>query len=315
MAKKISLEEALESEKINLETKRKIKLSQEVRQFSIDRLHLKKTKNYDSFVQLESPYVTYAVTASPKNQITPYLWHFPIIGDVPYKGFFKKAAAEDEAEELKKKNLDVIVRGVSAYSTLGWFSDPLLSSMTRYEDHDLVETLIHETTHSTVYIASNADFNERLATFVGQTGMELFYLEKEGPNSPTLIKAKQEMQDEKVFFQFIQKEIKKLDAFYLENSKALDLENQRQNQFAAIKKSFMEQCRPLLKTAHFDYFKDLNLNNALLLNYKIYYDQLENFEKLYLAQGKSWAGFISQIEKLKDSKKPEDDLKKLISSK
>ena len=107
--------------------------------FGEDELGLKQSKNYTSFIQLDEPYVTYIVQAAEAFSLKPYHWHFPFVGDVPYKGYFKKNLAEEEAASLDKNLYDTSIRGVSAYSTLGWFEDSILSSMLRYEDHDLVD--------------------------------------------------------------------------------------------------------------------------------------------------------------------------------
>lgn len=312
MSKKMSLEKALGSPQIDEESKRKIRLVQEVKAFGQNELKLSQTKNYDSFVLLDDKYVTYAVTASPKNKIDAYLWHFPIVGDVPYKGYFKKKDAEEEALELKKKNLDVMVRGVSAYSTLGWFSDPLLSSMTRYEDYDLVETIIHESTHATVFIADNAEFNERLATYVGEKGAKLYYNFKEGANSPTLKKMENANEDSKVFFNFVRSEIKKMSDYYEKNKANPLLEKERESLFSQIKENYTKLCAPKLKTKNFDYFKDMTINNAVLLNYKIYYDDFEIFEKLFEHSGHQWDIFFNNLMLIKKSKSPESDLKKIL---
>ena len=135
-----------------------------------NRTKSKKTKNYSTFVNLHRPYVTYIVSAAPKNELKYYTWYFPIIGSVPYKGYFNEAGANGEARDLASEGYDTYVRGVTAYSTLGWFKDPILSSMLAYSDYDMVNTIIHETVHTTIYIKSNANFNERLASYLGDLG-------------------------------------------------------------------------------------------------------------------------------------------------
>jgi predicted aminopeptidase len=169
------IEEVLNDPTISEDDKRKLKLAVEAKEYSQSQLGLKKNKNYSSYVKLNRPFVSYVVSASPKNELKHYLWKYPMVGELPYKGFPKKESADREAEKLKKDGLDVHVRGVSAYSTLGWFNDPVLSSMLRYKDHDLVNTIIHENVHATLYIKSEADFNERLAAFVGNIGTQYFY--------------------------------------------------------------------------------------------------------------------------------------------
>lgn len=312
ISKKVSFKKVLEDPDVSDETKHKIKLVQEVKAFAEKNLSLVHSKNYESFVKLDDKYVTYVVTASPQNKIEPYLWNFPFVGRVPYKGYFKKASAEGEAAEMKKKDLDVMVRGVTAYSTLGWFSDPLLSSMLYDNEAELVETIIHETTHATIYIKSNAEFNERLATFVGHKGMEMFYLQKEGPLSPTLEKARMINHDADVFHEFMTRELKNLSEFYSKNENHPQLMELREKEFTALKEKFKKEVVPKLKTKIYNYFGEMKLNNAILLNYKIYYNNLKIFSDLYKSVGENWVAFFGRLEQVRNSKQPEADLEQSL---
>jgi predicted aminopeptidase len=252
------------------------------------------------------------VTAAKKNELKAHLWNFPFVGSVPYKGFFKKEDATKEADLLRAQELDVMVRGVSAYSTLGWFSDPLLSSMTQDDDFSFVDTLIHESTHATIYIKSNANFNERLATFVGEKGAEEFFNLKEGSKSVTLEKARAERQDAKVFFSFMTEEIKKLEAFYKEKGHQPEILSLREQEFKNIHLRFAQNCRPKLKTKRFDFFSSMTLNNALLVGYSLYYSNLEIFEKLMAVSKNNWKLFFDYLNQVKDLKDPEEALTGLI---
>lgn len=210
MNSQVSLEEAQKDPRLTEDQKRKIQLAQKAREFAETELSLKPTKNYTKFVLLDRPYVTYVVSAAPKWKLEAYKWHYPIVGSMPYKGFFNEEDAKKEQESLKEENLDTYMRGVSAYSTLGWFKDPLLSSMLQYKDYDLVNTIIHETVHATLYIKHEADFNERMAVFLGNKGAEMFYLKQEGPNSPTLATVKNENADDKLFSSWLSVKLKQL---------------------------------------------------------------------------------------------------------
>ena len=306
------VELALKDPKLTAETKRKILLVQEVKKFAHDKIGLISTRSYDKFVQLDEPYVTYVVSASPKDRLESYLWSFPIVGHVPYKGFFKKPDAEEEKNELEKENLDVSLRGVSAYSTLGWFADPLLSSMTAYDDADLVETVIHETTHATLYIKSNADFNERFAMFVGSKGMEEFFSQKEGEGSKAILKAHLAAEDSKVFAEFISQELKDINEFYKRNKDSKTLMEDRKAAFDKIKKNFSLACEPKLKTENYRGFSKQNLNNAILLGYKTYYQDLDIFAKAFVKL-KTWPEFMKYFKKLKSSDDPEKELRTFIN--
>lgn len=306
------IEKVLQDPSLSEDHKSKLRLAQKAREFAEKDLHLKKTKNYTSYVQLDRPYVTYVVSASSKWELKHHFWDFLFVGEMPYKGFFNEADAREEAEKLKAKDLDTYMRGVSAYSTLGWFNDPLLSSMLRYTDHELVNTVIHETVHATLYIKNSADFNERLAVFLGNKGMEMYYLKNEGPDSENLKAAKMENDDERIFSQFITKEITELEAWY--NQQENKNEELRLTRIREIQDRFQKEVAPRLKTAVYEKFSQIPLNNARLLLYKTYLQDLSDFEKLYEMSHHEFDAFLEKCRSFENSKKPEEELKKLISN-
>lgn len=308
---RISIEEALNDPKISADEKSKLVLSQEIRKFADEKLKLNVKKNYSTYVKLDRPYVSYVVSASPKWKLETYQWSFPVVGKMPYKGYFSEKEAKEEAEAMKAENYDVYVRGVSAYSTLGWFKDPLLSSMLRYKDHDLVNTIIHESVHATLFIKSEADFNERLATFLGNKGMEIYYLEKEGPNSKTLALVKNENIDEKKFSEFISEEIKSLE-FWYENQKE-HVEETRQARLSDVKNHFKEKLKPLLITDNYSKFDTIDLNNARIIVYKTYLQDMSDLEELYRLNDNSFEKFFESVKKLEKHDKPSLGVKELIA--
>ncbi len=212
---------------------------------------------------------------------------------------------------MKAENFDVYVRGVSASSTLGWFKDPLLSSMLRYKDHDLVNTIIHESVHATLFIKSEADFNERLATFLGNKGMEMYYLEKEGVNSETLKLVKNENIDEKKFSDFITNEIKILETWYQEQNE--QNEEVRQARLNQIKNNFKEKLKPHLITDSYTKFDTLDLNNARIIVYKTYLQDMSDLEELYRLNDNNFENFFECVKKLEKHVKPSQGVKELIA--
>jgi predicted aminopeptidase len=126
--------------------------------------------------------VTTIVATRPREVEAAGFW-FPVVGTVPYKGYFDATLARDEAQRLRGEGLDVCEVPVRAYSTLGWFADPVTGPMLRQAAPDLVETLLHELFHATVFVPSDAEFNESLATFVGQEARVGFYAAREGPRA------------------------------------------------------------------------------------------------------------------------------------
>lgn len=312
---RVPIEEALKDPKLSAEDKRKLELAQRVKEFCENDLGLKPNKNYTSFVQLDRPYVTYVVNAAPKWELKTYEWSYPIVGKMPYKGYFKESDAKAFAEELKKEDdLDVYMRGVSAYSTLGWFRDPILSSMLRAHDHDFVDTLIHETIHANIYIKNNADFNERLAVFLGGKGMEKFYLKTEGADSPTIKKSKLDQADSLEFSKFVSEEIKSLKEYYKNLDPKDRNEEARMKRISEIKDNFKTKLAPKLQTASFSEFPNRPLNNARLMLFGTYMEKLDDFEKLYTHVKGDFKAFMEKIKTLESSKDPQQDLTQLIST-
>ncbi len=312
---KIPVEEALKLDTLTQDQKRKILLTQEVRNFAFDKLLLKKSKNYTDFVNLNRSSVTYAVMASKKWKLEPWLWNFPFIGKAPYKGFYQESLAQDEADEMKKKDYDVYVRGVSAFSTLGKLNDPLLSTMLNYPDHDLVNTIIHELTHTTLFIKNNIDFNERLAVFVANKGTEIFYFEKEGPQSATVQQIRKENADDALFSQFITLELDQLKKWYndFDHSQKLTPEEKekiRQQRFSEIKLHFNENLSQKLKTKSYANFSTRLMNNAVLGTYNTYMKNLDQFERVYVKNGSMISKFLEKCKELNNVDDPEVELQK-----
>jgi predicted aminopeptidase len=310
---RVPIKKILKDPSVDEVTKGKLSLAMDAKDFAQNRLHLKNTKNYTTYVDLKRPYVTYIVSAAPKDELKFYTWYFPIVGSVPYKGYFQKSKADHEADNLARKGYDVYVRGVSAYSTLGWFNDPVLSSMVRYSDYDLVNTIIHETVHATLYISSNANFNERLATFLGDLGARLYYQEKRPDQLKTLDELKFEDNDQRIFSLYISEQIKDLERWYQAHGKDNDLITTREEQFKKIKDVFKKDILPQLKTPKYTHFGETSLNNAKLMGYKLYMNDLGDFEKLSQIFNNDYEKILNYCRSLAKSKNPESTLKTFIS--
>jgi predicted aminopeptidase len=315
LRKRIAVEDALKSDALTSEQKRKLLLAQEARTFAEKYLKLNETKNYNTFVQLDGPYVTYVVSAAPKDELTHHLWRYPLVGEMPYKGFFDKDDATEEANELKAEGLDTYIRGVSAYSTLGWFRDPVLSSMLEYKDYELVNTIIHETVHATVFVKSEADFNERLATFIGNKGTEAFYKQKEGVSAKALKAMMDENEDDALFGTFMSKELDALEKWYKDRKGKPIPEPERVARFKEIQTRFIAEVKPKLKDPQsFGKFETAELNNARLLTYRLYFEDLHQFELVFEKLGNDFTKMLDFAKSLEKSKDPVADLAKAANS-
>lgn len=150
----------------------RLQLVAAARQFSIDELLLPDNGSYRSYADIERDFVAWNVFAAPEFSIEPRRWCFPVAGCVSYRGYFSREAAYRESERLAAKGFDVAVGGVSAYSTLGNFDDPVLSSMLRWDDVQLAAVLFHELAHQVLYVKGDTGFNESFATAVEEIGIE-----------------------------------------------------------------------------------------------------------------------------------------------
>jgi len=151
---------------MNQQQKENLALIEKIKKYSVDSLNYKPTKNFtEIYNQKEAP-VLWVITASSPYKIEPFYWQFPIVGKVSYKGFFDKQKALALKYKLISKGYDVGLRSVSAWSTLGWFSDPVLSNMLNKRKGNLCNLIFHELFHATYYAGSSVDFNENLASFI-----------------------------------------------------------------------------------------------------------------------------------------------------
>jgi predicted aminopeptidase len=141
------------------------------RRFASEHLGLPRNRSYTTYVDIGRPYATWNVFATPEFSVDPLTHCFPFAGCVAYVGYFDKAGAERERKKLAEQGNDTAIEGAAAYSTLGWFADPLLSSMLRWSDDELEGTIFHELAHQLIYVEDDTAFNESFATFVQREGL------------------------------------------------------------------------------------------------------------------------------------------------
>lgn len=292
MSQRQKIEKLLKNPDLPLDHRQKFELVLKVRPF-VQELGLNVTHNYTTYVDLKRPYISYLLTVAPQYSIEPKVWRFPFVGEFPYKGFHNPKQADKEAEKYKKQNYDTFVRGVSAYSTLGWFNDPLLSSMLQYTEAELVETVIHESVHATVFIKNNVEFNEQLAVFVARKATLEYYKTHDPEAFQNLLWV---YQDEALYLKFINECIDRLTIFY--QSKEHHTPEQKADIFEQIKTQFTESLQPKLKTTEFLNFTQWPLNNAFFAGQRVYFENQDRFEHKYqeLADIKSFIDFLKTEE-------------------
>ncbi|MEO1201865.1 MAG: aminopeptidase [Pseudomonadota bacterium] len=171
----------------------RLELVNAARDFSIEELGLPDNKSYRGYADLEREYVVWNVFAAPEFSLEPETWCFPVAGCVAYRGYFKRAAAERQAQKLAGRGLDVHVGGVTAYSTLGKFNDPVLNTMLGWDDVQLASVLFHELAHQRLYVKGDSAFNESFATAVEEFAIERFLEQQDRAESMAIYRERKRL--------------------------------------------------------------------------------------------------------------------------
>lgn len=274
------IEDAIQKGKVSQAQKKKLELVLEVRRYAISTLKLKESQSYTKYVDLKRDAVAYNLVVCPKDRLDPYTWWFPFVGRVAYLGFFDKEYALKTKKEFEEEGYDTYLRGVSAYSTLGWFDDPVFSTMLAFRDETLANVIIHELTHGTLYRKGDTMFNEGIATFIGNKGALEFLKEKYGAHSRPYQGALDAQADDLLFSKFISQWRKKLEVYYSTSQSSEEKILKRETEFLKIKEDF-QALKPKLKTSSYLYFDRLSFNNAIFVAFGQYYEDLSLFEKVW----------------------------------
>ena len=311
------IEKALQKYNFTEEEKKNLELVSELKSYAKNTLKMNiDDKVYSSYVQLNENYITYLLRVSYAYELKAYKWEFPIVGSVPYKGFFDKESAIQAANSFSEEEYDVYLGGVTAYSTLGWFEDPILSSMLKYKEIDFTTMIFHELAHTVLFFKNNVNFNERFAEFIGRKAAISFYTSKEGKNSRKVQSMKEYWEDELIFSSFMVNEYEKLKKWY-EDNKGKITKIQKQKRIQQIQESFSTQIQTQLNTKKYDYFSNIELNNAKLLSYRSYNFNMSEFEILFNSPevNKNIKSFIDYCLRLKSEDKPEKALSQIAREK
>lgn len=281
----IPITKVLEDKNTPDSIKIQLEFIQKIRQFAIDSLGLKDSKNYTTFYDQKGEKLAYVVQACPKYQIKKYLWHFPIVGDLPYKGFFNEKDALKEEQKLKEKNLDTKIYNPGGWSTLGYFTDPVLSSMLNRKKGFIAELIIHELTHSTIFVKNNSELNENIADFSGEKGAKIFLKSYFGIDSKEYKEYIYLLEDNQKLSQFYLKAAKQLDSLY-NSENFLTIKNEIQKD--SIKFSFINQLIENIDTINFKMLDNQKIiqsrkdktNNTFFVSYILYKNKKEIFYQI-----------------------------------
>jgi predicted aminopeptidase len=259
--------------------RQKLLLIQEVRQYAVDSLGLEDTENYKTLFDQKGEELMWVVQACEPFALKPKMWDFPVVGSVPYKGFFEMQKAIDERARLEEEGYDVSIRNPGGWSTLGWFTDPILSGMLKRDDGDLASLIIHEMVHATIFVKDDVDFNENLASFVGDTASYYFLASKFGKESNQFLEYLHDDQDYRKYSRHILRGTKLLDSLY-QTMKAEDPIEMKKEK----KKSMISQIMSSADTLSLFKPRIGNTsgrlpNNTYFMSYHLYQGRQDNFKK------------------------------------
>ena len=278
------IEDVLNDPALDPETRSKLELVVQARSFARRDLQLDVGKSYTSYSQIDRDTLALVLSASPMDRLVAYTWWFPIVGHVPYKGFFDRGAAEAERLRLEEKGYDTYLRPTSAFSTLGWLPDPILSTALDRDSVGLVETVIHEVTHNTLWVSDHVKFNESLANFVGSVGAIEFFCGRVR-DEDLCQSARDNWHDARVLGEFLDELWSGLENLYSEQLDQEQLLERRRALMEEAAAHFRSEYAPAMSSASFARFDPTELNNASLIARHLYYHRLYVFEALYEQSG------------------------------
>jgi predicted aminopeptidase len=296
--------EVLQKPDLSPATRQRLETVLAVRKFAADDLGLRVGGAYETVTAVDQNAVVWVVMASPRDSLSPYLWWFPIVGYVPYRGYFKKARAETVARTMEAQGYDTFVRPAIAFSSLGFFDDPLLSNLLELNRVELAGVLIHELFHRTFFLKSDVMFDESSANWIGNRGAVDFFTKIEGANSQETAAARDIYDSDMKFAAFLLQQQARLLKLYHSGLPYDEILKRRVHLFAEINADYARLKPRLSGLERFDLDRQ-PLNNAVLLNYLIYFHDVDHFAALErIHQGDTRATIQAIIELAKSE--PDD---------
>jgi predicted aminopeptidase len=268
--------------------------SQKARTFASQQLHLPDNQSYRLYADIGRPYVVWNVFATSEFSLSPQNHCFPIAGCVAYRGYYSQGAARGEAALLHQQGMDVSIGGVEAYSTLGWFNDPIMSSMMGWGDERLATLIFHELAHQRFYVKDDTEFNESFATFVEQEGTRQWRAARGlAPASSAALKQRDQ------FIQLILDTRKHLEHLYAQPLAAERMRQAKAAEFERLRSDYRQMRDDQWGgDKRYDAWINMPMNNARLLPFGLYDQWVPAFAALFRESDGDWLKFYGQVEKL-----------------
>jgi predicted aminopeptidase len=261
-------EEVLRHKGVDEKIKDGIRLVQEVKEFSQQELGLRPDGSFETFYQVKGDTLIYLVSACPKDSLEAYAWQFPLVGRVEYKGFFNKKDALKEIHKLEKKGLDTCLQQAIAFSTLGWLGDPLYSTVLDYRPAVIINIIIHELVHNTVYFKGETEFNEQIASLIAEKGALMFVEKRFGLHSASYQLALDLARDEKLTARFFEELYDVLKRLYARDLPMIEKVKMREGIFDQWQRKLVELNKQLKVEGGAE--PGERLNNAVVMAYRRY---------------------------------------------
>ncbi len=318
VAQRQKIEKLLADPQTPAPLKAKLQLVQDLRAFAVKDLHLPVDGHYEKYADVQRPFVVWNVEAAPEFSLEPKAWWYPFVGSLEYRGYFTEPGARKYAASLAKKDDDVYVGGVTAYSTLGWFKDPVLNTFVFDPEPDLAETLFHELGHQRVFASGDTDFNEAFATTVGQVGARRWLRAKGDPAALEKYLAK--LRREAQFAHLVMNTRERLEKLYgdqrtdagkikaTREPRWVPLEQLRrgkQELLGRLRQEYTQLKAQWGGVTDYDAWFAQPLNNAQLNSVAAYYDLVPGFERLLAQNGGDLEKFYQAADKLTHESKAE----------
>lgn len=299
-------------------TRAKLRLVLDARAFASSALGLKVGKSFTTYSPLEHDTLVLVLSAAYRDRLENYRWWFPVVGSVPYKGYFDFAAAQEAERGFQRRGFDTYLRPASAFSTLGWFNDPLVSSTLKADTLSLANTVIHELTHNTYYASGQAEFNESFANFVGARGSAEFFRARGAAR--TVEEAEARWSDEKILARFwkqLHDDIKAAFAAHPGDAPAAVRARlaMRDSIYREARNTLVFRLGVQLRTVPPRYLERVRLDNAALLARRIYLTDLDLFDSVYVREGRDTRRSVERIIAVakSDPKQPYDALRRWVA--
>jgi len=294
IAHRRSIDKLLHDPRTDPELAARLRLALQARAFASQQLGLPDNRSYTGYVALDRPYVVWNVFAAPRYSVQAIPQCFPIAGCVAYRGWFSEADARADAARLRAQGDDVWIGGVPAYSTLGWFSDPILSSMLRWDDDELAGTIFHELAHQLIYVKSDTAFNESFATFVQEQGLRAWRASRGLP----LRQVHQQAMDDG-FTALVLDLRERLKTLYASGVDTSAMAAGKQREIEAFRSRYRQWHQQHWPDDHrYDAWVAQPINNARLLPFGLYDQWTPAFAALFQQEGRNWSVFYQQVRRL-----------------